>query len=228
MTQPGRYHHGDLHAALLREAAVLLREQGVDIIIAVTHVGYQMDQRLAAEVSGLDAVVGGHSNTYLSASDPDRDGAYPTVVTGPDGAFVPVVQAYAYSKYVGHLELTFNDAGEVTAATGEPIVMDGAVREDEGTKARISEAAKPLEEIRNKVVASTGAAIDGSRENCRAKECEMGCRTCIDRKRNGLSIRFAGSGSGALSHRRLASSAGSTPGSSRLPGLVKMVCDDPR
>ncbi len=30
MTQPGRYHHGDLHAALLREAAVLLREQGVE------------------------------------------------------------------------------------------------------------------------------------------------------------------------------------------------------
>ena len=25
-----RYHHGDLHAALLREAAVLLREQGVE------------------------------------------------------------------------------------------------------------------------------------------------------------------------------------------------------
>lgn len=30
MTHPGRYHHGDLHAALLREAAVLLREQGVE------------------------------------------------------------------------------------------------------------------------------------------------------------------------------------------------------
>lgn len=30
MTQPGRYHHGDLHATLLREAALLLREQGVE------------------------------------------------------------------------------------------------------------------------------------------------------------------------------------------------------
>lgn len=30
MAQPGRYHHGDLHATLLREAALLLREQGVE------------------------------------------------------------------------------------------------------------------------------------------------------------------------------------------------------
>jgi len=30
MPQAGRYHHGDLRAALLREAAMLLREQGVE------------------------------------------------------------------------------------------------------------------------------------------------------------------------------------------------------
>ena len=32
MAQPGRYHHGDLHATLLREAALLLREQGVEVL----------------------------------------------------------------------------------------------------------------------------------------------------------------------------------------------------
>ncbi|MDZ7907809.1 MAG: 5'-nucleotidase C-terminal domain-containing protein [Gemmobacter sp.] len=30
----------------------------------------------------------------------------------PNGGMVPVVQAYAYSKYLGHLNLTFDDAGE--------------------------------------------------------------------------------------------------------------------
>ena len=30
MSQTARYHHGDLHATLLREAAVLLREQGIE------------------------------------------------------------------------------------------------------------------------------------------------------------------------------------------------------
>jgi 5'-nucleotidase len=40
--------------------------------------------------------------------------------------------------------------------------------------ARIKELAKPIEELRSKVIAKTEAPIDGSRETCRAKECEMG------------------------------------------------------
>ena len=39
---------------------------------------------------------------------------------------------------------------------------------------RIAEAAKPLDEIRNRVVAETGEAIDGDRGSCRAGECSMG------------------------------------------------------
>jgi 5'-nucleotidase / UDP-sugar diphosphatase len=67
-------------------------------------VGYVRDQEIAAAVPGIDAVIGGHSHTYLSAStDPKRSGAYPTWVSREDGTMVPVVQAYAYSKYLGHL-----------------------------------------------------------------------------------------------------------------------------
>ncbi len=40
--------------------------------------------------------------------------------------------------------------------------------------ARVKELAKPIEELRSKVIAKTEAPIDGSRETCRAKECEMG------------------------------------------------------
>jgi 5'-nucleotidase len=79
-----------------------LTAQGVTKIIALNHVGLPRDLEIAAAVPGLDAVVGGHSHTYLSATDPDRQGAYPTFASQPDGTLVPVVQAYAYSKYVGH------------------------------------------------------------------------------------------------------------------------------
>jgi len=40
--------------------------------------------------------------------------------------------------------------------------------------ARIAELAGPIEELRNRVVAEAGAAIDGARESCRAVECQMG------------------------------------------------------
>ncbi|MEL6793119.1 MAG: metallophosphoesterase, partial [Pseudomonadota bacterium] len=96
-----------------------IESQGVNKIIALTHVGLNKDLEIAEKVPGIDVVVGGHSHTYLSASDPKRDGAYPTWVTNADGTLVPVVQAYAYSKYVGELTIDFDDAGNVLFADGD-------------------------------------------------------------------------------------------------------------
>ena len=146
-----------------------LTEMGVNKIVVLSHSGYAVDQRVAANTTGVDVIVGGHSNTLLSNSVEGAAGPYPTVVNG-----VQIVQAYAYGKFLGELNVTFDDGGNVTAATGDLIVMDGGVAEDGATKSRIAEAAAPLEEIRNKVVAETAEAIGGERDSCRAVECQMG------------------------------------------------------
>ena len=72
-----------------------LQAEGVNKIIALNHVGLPRDIAIAQAVPGIDAVVGGHSHTYLSASDPGRAGAYPTWVSQEDGTLVPIVQASA-------------------------------------------------------------------------------------------------------------------------------------
>lgn len=54
------------------------------------------------------------------------EGAYPTVVTQPSGRKVPVVQAYAYTKYLGRLQLTFDDEGEIIHMSGDPVLIDGS------------------------------------------------------------------------------------------------------
>ena len=159
--------------ALKREVKSLT-DQGVDKIVLLSHSGYREDQRIAAEVPGIDVIVGGHSHSLLSNTDDKAEGPYPTMVKGPDGHDVPIVQAYAYGKYLGELTLTFDDQGVVTAATGQPLILDGEIAEDSRLKERVAELAKPLEEIRKKVVAETAAPIDGSRDTCRARECEMG------------------------------------------------------
>jgi 5'-nucleotidase len=151
-----------------------LEADGVTKIIALNHVGIFKDMEIAAAVPGLDAVVGGHSHTLLSSKDPKRIGPYPTWIDGQNGALVPVVQAYAYSKYVGHLVLTFDDAGTLKFAEGDTILLDASVTPDPKTEARVKELAGPIEELKNKVVAESTAAIDGSREACRAMECAMG------------------------------------------------------
>ncbi|APE42752.1 multifunctional 2',3'-cyclic-nucleotide 2'-phosphodiesterase/5'-nucleotidase/3'-nucleotidase [Sulfitobacter alexandrii] len=146
-----------------------LTAEGVNKIIVLSHSGYAVDQRVAAETTGVDVIVGGHTNTLLSNTNDRAEGPYPTMVGD-----VAIVQAYAYGKFLGELNVTFDDEGKVTEATGEPLIMDAAVTEDEGTVARISEAAAPLEEIRNKVVAEATDAIEGNRDVCRKQECSMG------------------------------------------------------
>ncbi len=146
-----------------------LTADGVNKIIVLSHSGYKVDQMVAANTTGVDVIVGGHSNTYLSNTSEKAAGAYPTMV-----GETAIVQAYAYGKFLGELNVTFNDDGVITEAVGEPIVMDASVTEDATTKSRIAEAAKPLEEIRNKVVASSAESIEGDRSVCRVMECQMG------------------------------------------------------
>jgi 5'-nucleotidase len=163
-------HAEDILPGMIAELA----EAGVNKIIALSHMGMSRDMEIAAAVDGVDVIVGGHSNTLLSNTVEDADGPYPTMVTSPDGTEVPIVQAFAYTKYLGELELTFDDDGKVTAATGDLITLDNSIPEDEAIVARIDEAGAPLEELKNKVIGEAAAPIDGERGNCRAKECEMG------------------------------------------------------
>ncbi|MBW6418340.1 bifunctional UDP-sugar hydrolase/5'-nucleotidase [Celeribacter sp. PS-C1] len=145
-----------------------LEAEGVTKIIALTHVGVKKDMSLAEEVAGIDAVVGGHSHTLFS-NEIEGAMAYPTMV-----GEVPVVSAYAYSKYLGHLVLTFDDDGALISAEGAPILLDASVAEDESIKARVAELAGPINELKATVVAEAAADIDGARETCRAVECAMG------------------------------------------------------
>ena len=146
-----------------------LTEIGVNKIIVLSHSGYGVDQSVAENTTGVDVIVGGHSNTYLSNVSDRAEGPYPTMVGD-----TAIVSAYAYGKFLGELNVVFDDDGKILSAEGEPIIMDAAVTEDAATVARITELAAPLEEVRSKVVAETATEIVGVREECRAVECAMG------------------------------------------------------
>lgn len=151
-----------------------LAAQGVDKIIALTHVGYPRDMELIARIPGVDVVVGGHTHTLLSNTDDTAAGPYPTMIDNPLGYKVPVVQAASYSKVLGELKVVFNDIGIVKEATGDPLSLDNAIKPDEAVLKRVAELGAPIEELKAREVSEATAPIDGSRESCRAKECEMG------------------------------------------------------
>ncbi|EJN04588.1 bifunctional metallophosphatase/5'-nucleotidase [Phyllobacterium sp. YR531] len=158
----------------LTKLVATLKAEGVNKIIALNHTGYFEDEEIAAKVDGIDVIVGGHSHTLLSSTDPDAGGPYPTLIKNPSGREVPIVQAKAYSKYLGELKVTFDDEGNVTASSGAPILLDSSVTPDAAIAARVAELAKPIEELKARKVADTAGEIDGSREVCRIGECSMG------------------------------------------------------
>lgn len=169
LASPGPNVHFSDPVAAVQGEVDRLTAQGVNKIIVLSHSGYRVDQRVAAETTGVDVIVGGHTNTYLSNVSDRAEGPYPTMVNG-----VAIVSAYAYGKFLGELNVTFDDAGNLIEARGEPLIMDAAVTEDGATVDRIAELAQPLEQIRQTVVAEAAAPIEGDRSICRVQECAMG------------------------------------------------------
>lgn len=197
-SSPGKGVFFEDEITYLKSVIPTIEAEGVNKIILLSHVGYKRDQEIAAAVDGIDVIVGGHSHTLLSSTDDKAAGPYPTLVKNPAGVEVPIVQAYAYSKYLGELKVVFDDAGKVKAASGAPLLLDAAVKPHTGFAARVKELGAPIEELKKKEVAETADTIDGSRETCRAQECTMGnlvADAILDRvKAQGISIAIQNGG----------------------------------
>ena len=49
----------------VRREVESFKSAGVEVIIGLSHSGYGMDKKVAAEVDDIDVIVGGHSHTFL-------------------------------------------------------------------------------------------------------------------------------------------------------------------
>ncbi|XP_021942371.1 protein 5NUC-like [Zootermopsis nevadensis] len=148
------------------------------IFIALGHSGFEMDQKIAADVPDIDVVVGGHTNTFLySGNKPDSEdpeGIYPTFVTQTSGRRVPVVQAYAYTKYLGQLNLEFNSLGEITNAVGNPLLLDHNTEQDPSVVEELNKWKKNTTLLERVEIGKTKVVLDGDTVHCRVMECNLG------------------------------------------------------
>lgn len=72
--------------------------------------------------------------SFISGNPPSKEvpaGKYPFIVTSDDGRKVPVVQAYAFGKYLGYLKVEFDDKGNVITSHGNPILLNSSIPEGE-------------------------------------------------------------------------------------------------
>ncbi|KFP77905.1 5'-nucleotidase, partial [Acanthisitta chloris] len=158
-----------------------LTAMGVNKIIALGHSGFTVDKTIAQKVKGVDVVIGGHTNTFLYTGTPPSTeqpaGPYPFLVDSEDGRKVPVVQAYAYGKYLGCLNVTFDKEGNVVEAVGNPILLDSTVPEDEHIKAEVEKWREDLGNY-SQELGKTSVYLNGTSQACRFQECNMGNLLC--------------------------------------------------
>ena len=161
----------------LKNSADELRAQGINKIVLVSHLGYTVEQQVAATVPGIDVIVGGHSHTLLGTFDnkdfPPSEGPYPTVAQNPDGNKTLLVAAWEWGKVLGRLKVSFDDAGAVTAWEGNPIPVTSDIAEDDTARRMIGTLSVPIANLRQQVVGTTTSALDGSREVVRRRESTM-------------------------------------------------------
>ncbi|XP_043280617.1 protein 5NUC-like [Venturia canescens] len=173
----GKVEFFDEVESIKREVAKL-RAAGVNILIAVGHSGFETDKKIAAEVDGIDLVIGGHTNTFLyTGKQPDvevPEGLYPTEIVQKNNRKVYVVQAYAYTKYLGNITVGFDKNGEVTSILGNPILVDSNIEEAEDVLEELEKWRPAVNDMINTVVGSTKVFLDGDGKSCRRKECNLG------------------------------------------------------
>ncbi|KAL5433467.1 hypothetical protein PMIN07_011374 [Paraphaeosphaeria minitans] len=140
-------------------------------IAAITHIGYEKDQELAKQTSGLQLIIGGHSHTLLG-NITGAEGSYPTITTNKDGDEVFIVTAYRWGEYVGYIDVTYDAAGKILAYHGAPIHLTNNTKQDENLQAQINAWRGPFEEFAKEVLGVSNVELDQT--TCQQKECLLG------------------------------------------------------
>lgn len=176
----------------LQTVVDVLTEMGIDKIIAVTHLGYDVDLELAAQVTGVDIIVGGHSHSFLYypaepiTFDPptfpqfgplEPVGEYPTVVESPAEEPVLVVTAYQWGTFLGNLNVTFDPNGLVHTYSGNPIYLGTDVEKDAELDLLLQPYRDGVADLIATVVGTTTVDLlinEGGQQICRLGECLLG------------------------------------------------------
>lgn len=135
----------------------------VEYTVVLSHLGYDVDKTVAAKISNVNLIIGGHSHTVLTKPD---------VVNG-----IPIVQTGNYGNNVGKEFVEF-----IATPTGAKIVgfrynlipITDSLPEDPTIKAIIDPYYTEVQGKMKVVIGEALVALDGERANVRSKETNLG------------------------------------------------------
>jgi 5'-nucleotidase len=162
--------------------------EGCNFVIALSHIGYELDKSLAGAVTGIDLIVGGHSHTRLLPADTSTLGPIGVSAQGPYATPIytdntnsqvktAIVTDWEWGKWVGDVEVAFDAAGLIAEVNGtvHPLWADvlptgrelipgepAAVVEEATFKAAVDDVfAPPIQTLQNTKIGTIPYLLEG-------------------------------------------------------------------
>jgi 2',3'-cyclic-nucleotide 2'-phosphodiesterase (5'-nucleotidase family) len=118
----------------------LRHDHGIGLVVVLSHLGFPHDCKLAAAVSGVDVILGGHTHHRLHA---------PVIVNG-----TIIIQSGAHGSYVGRLDLQATATG-IVDWRHQLIEIDEAIEADGDMKAIVRDSMAPFVTASQRVLGNT-------------------------------------------------------------------------
>ena len=126
------------------EIARLRSTEGACLIVALSHLGFPQDAKLAKSVDGIDVVVSGHTHNRLD---------HPARIDE-----TLIIQSGCHGSFVGKLDLQM-ESGKVAGARHHLIPVDASIEPDPDMEALVERAMLPHRALLSEVIGRTSIAL---------------------------------------------------------------------
>ncbi|WP_008316743.1 bifunctional metallophosphatase/5'-nucleotidase [Leptolyngbya sp. PCC 6406] len=165
-----------------------LEAQGVNKIILASHLqSINEEISLVSQLRGVDLVIAGGGSELLTndiattlPSDQGSTpfGPYPLLATNADGVQVPVVTTTGEYRYVGRLEVEFDDNGLLTSFNGNPVRVLAGDANTTPDPDILANAVAPVQAsqqaLAQNVIGQSEVGLNGVRSQVRTTETNFG------------------------------------------------------
>ncbi|XP_036382207.1 snake venom 5'-nucleotidase-like [Megalops cyprinoides] len=149
-------HYVD-YASTATALAQDLRENGAEIVIALTHMRWHNDIRLASKSSGIDLILGGHDHEYGISE-----------VNG-----IPIVKSGCEFRYLSKINVMRGHDSTFKYSV-DKIAIERDLEEDDSIQQIVNEYNNNVQHMLDEVLCQTEVDLDGRCCMVRRSECSLG------------------------------------------------------
>jgi 5'-nucleotidase / UDP-sugar diphosphatase len=135
-------------------------DKDTDAIILLTHIGFDKDKILAANIKNADLIIGGHSHTTLYT---------PVLVKDKEGVEIPIVQVGDLGKYLGDVKAKIEN-DKICILDYKIHLIDSKIKPDKNINNQLKKLNSDFNEITRQVAGHTATHINLIRDEVRSKE----------------------------------------------------------